>query len=267
MTWPFGSARTCAASVEPAEHLRHGRHELDGVGPSPAISAVAERRAHPERDRQRAVRDSGPEDERQDRHELGVDRQQRHRRAGDPELRALTGPAWTDAISSSADAKSVPPPSRTRATLGSTTRRARRCHRTTAEADARRPPQRSRRDGALTSRSRGQEQHAARSTTLIRASIATASGEPTLGMTRNGITNVADDRAERCWRRAAGPRSVATRAGSSPSRADEAGNVRPMTTWPAGPPAGSARRWPQLSARAAAWIERPGWPMTSDEAR
>ena len=73
------------------------------------MSAAAEGRPHPERDDQRALRVRAG-DERQDRHQLGVDGQQRHRRAGHPQLgREWIWPAWTDAISSSVDAKSWPP--------------------------------------------------------------------------------------------------------------------------------------------------------------
>ena len=74
-------------------------------------------------------------DERQDRHELGVDGQQRHRRAGRPTAPAskLIWPAWTDAISSSVESKSVPPADAMQASFGWTT-----------DARAERPTRRSR---------------------------------------------------------------------------------------------------------------------------
>ena len=67
----------------------------------PAISARAERVPIPNATTS-ARFDVRPGDERQDRHELRVDGEQRHRRAGDPQLRGRRfWPAWTDAISSS----------------------------------------------------------------------------------------------------------------------------------------------------------------------
>ena len=73
----------------------------------PGDQRRAERRPHPEGDDQGPFRlRSG--DERQDRHELGVDRQQGHRRARTHSSGvARIWPAWTDAISSSVEAKSV----------------------------------------------------------------------------------------------------------------------------------------------------------------
>ena len=65
----------------------------------------------------------GSGDERQDRHELRVDGQQGHRRPGHPELgrRPSTWPAWTEAISSSVEAKIVAAAGAMNASFGWTT--------------------------------------------------------------------------------------------------------------------------------------------------
>ena len=82
--------------VVAAEHRRaRDGHELDDVGCRPAISAAAERGAHAEGDDERPRR-IRPRDERQDRHELGVDGQQGHRGARDPELRRRADLAGLD---------------------------------------------------------------------------------------------------------------------------------------------------------------------------
>src|SRR5689334_823047 len=64
--------------------------------------------------------------------------------------------------------------------------------------------------------------------TLTRARSATAVGDPTTGMTKNGITNVAviDPAVFAASNR---PALAAIRSGSSPSSVDDAGNVNPMT--------------------------------------
>ena len=72
----------------------HGRHELDGVGLDAGVQRGPERGPHPERDREPAVR-VGPQHQRQDRHQLGVDGDQRHRRPVDPQLR-VAEPAGHD---------------------------------------------------------------------------------------------------------------------------------------------------------------------------
>ena len=86
------------------------------------MSAAAIGRAHPEGDDRCRLR-FGPGHQREHRHELGVDGEQGHRRTRSPRgacCRSCRRPPWTDAISSSAERRTVPPVRSIRATDGST---------------------------------------------------------------------------------------------------------------------------------------------------
>ena len=74
--------------VEVAEHQRDRRDELDRVGLEAGDQRRRGRRSPSRTRRSARVFDVRPEHERQDRHELRVDREQRHRRPGHPQLRA-----------------------------------------------------------------------------------------------------------------------------------------------------------------------------------
>ena len=97
--------------------------------------------------------------------------------------------------------------------------------------------------------------------TLTRARTATAIGEPTRGITTNGIANVAVI-APSVFAASSLPALEATRAGSSSRSADEAGNVKPMTivvgrtTRSTGPTIAIADSRTRLGSSG------PGWPMT-----
>ena len=96
ITRPFGfGEHRRGVRVVVAEHRRDRRDELHGVGPEAGDQRGPERRAHPEGHDQRAL-GLRPGDQRQDRHQLGVDGQQRHRRAADPQLRRAADLAGLD---------------------------------------------------------------------------------------------------------------------------------------------------------------------------
>src|SRR4029450_12356932 len=98
-------------------------------------------------------------------------------------------------------------------------------------------------------------------TTLIAARTATAIGEPTSGMTTNGIANVAAI-APTVFAARSLPVFDATWPGMSARSVDEAGSVKPMTTVVG---ATTNRTGPAIATADATTRDGssgPGWPMT-----
>ena len=97
--------------------------------------------------------------------------------------------------------------------------------------------------------------------TLTRASRATAFGEPTAGITKNGIAKVAViEPAVLAARRR--PALAAIRAGSSPRRVDAAGKVKPITIVAGRTTKMIGRRIACADSSAFPGSILPGWPMT-----
>ena len=130
----------------------------------------------------------------------------------------------------------------------------------------RRPPRRSRAGGRGSDARRHGDAARAPCATLTSARSATAVGEPTAGMTRNGTSERADDRAERVRPRAGCRRSRRSGRGSSPSSADEAGNVKPMTNVVGRTTSSIGPRIAQALSSGAARVERAGMADDEDEA-
>ena len=135
----------------------------------------------------------------------------------------LTWPAWTDAISSSVEAKIWPPAARRYASFGCTSM---------PGASPTTPRQRRRRsaDGdqrPATARAYGSAR-AMPSAALTSASSATTSGEPSAGMSRNGMITL-PTMAPTVLTATSDPDSAPAWRASSASSADEAGKLRPRT--------------------------------------
>ena len=213
--------------VEVAEHRRHGRHQLHRVRLQPGDHRAAEGRAHAER-HDEDVRGLGPQDERQDRHELGVDREQRHRGPRHPQLPRAERPRLDrrDLVLARREDLGV------RRRAGARPRGPRRpCPRrgpptTTARATPSDRRDRQARD-ALPDRGR-----AARARPQGRRSTSTTSptagADPTAGITKNGTTNVPTI-APSVLTASRSPALVAIRPSPSETSPDAAGKLRPMT--------------------------------------
>src|SRR5262249_46158556 len=105
--------------------------------------------------------------------------------------------------------------------------------------------------------------------TLTSARSATAFGDPIAGITKNGITNVAEIEPSVLAARRR-PAFAAIRVGSSPRSVDDAGNVKPITIVAGGAPSRTGGGSTSRTGGMIAWTDSsafdgsilPGWAIT-----
>ena len=207
-----------------AEHVDDRRDELDRLDVQAGDQRRPVARPHPERDDQRLLR-VRVRHQRQDRHELGVDRQQRHRRPGDPQLGRAADLSRLDRGDLVLGGREQPAVR----LLRSSARSAAPARRAPARPP-RSPARRSRRDRAVTvARGAAMSASAIPTSALVSASSATTTGEPRSGMSTNGRTRLPTI-APVVFTPSRAPELVPARSAPSGSRADAAGKAIPRTT-------------------------------------